>query len=396
MLDRYFYTFHNPAGNRFLRGAGSFPHVIAIDIPLRGQPIWAVGYAMETAIWHIVLAGGHLQVVEAELDGRARTLAYQPGWFPGAQPPLVGVSMLEGTYVLRSDDSVSPMTHPIPVNDFETLYIDRCGDLRLSQEGGIVACLPVNAPLAARLVMNSRGQVALYANASGDKTRGDHEAKTLLVLGISESQIRLLHRLDLPGEDVFSGAAPFWADIDGDGSEDLLTTVFNPSLGSRLRLHLWDGASIRQSVDSSVSGDHQDRLHQLSAAGFAPDGSIEIAALRAGQATGGLEFYAYAGDALLRTAKTPGLCGSLSGWQYRDQAAAGDFDGDGWPEMLVMDAARQAIIAIKRGDTGAKALWRLPADGQIISNFAPVELLGGGLALAAGLRDERLRVWLPK
>ena len=25
LLDRYFYTYHNPAGNHFLRGSSSFP-----------------------------------------------------------------------------------------------------------------------------------------------------------------------------------------------------------------------------------------------------------------------------------------------------------------------------------------------------------------------------------
>ena len=84
MLDRYFYTFHNPAGNRFVRGGGSFPDVQTVDIPLRGAPAWAVGYAMETAVWHVVLDNGDLQVVEVAPDGAARTLTFEPGWFAPA------------------------------------------------------------------------------------------------------------------------------------------------------------------------------------------------------------------------------------------------------------------------------------------------------------------------
>ena len=37
MLDRYFYTYHNPAGNHFVRGSGSFPNVLAVDVPLHGR-----------------------------------------------------------------------------------------------------------------------------------------------------------------------------------------------------------------------------------------------------------------------------------------------------------------------------------------------------------------------
>ena len=242
MLDRYFYTFHNPAGNHFVRGRGSFPDVQMVDIVLQGAPAWAVGYAMETAIWHVVLQNGDLQVVEVAPDGAAQTLAFQPGWFAGAQPPLVGVSMIEGAYVLRSDDSVSPLTHPIPVNDFEALYINRRGDLVLGREDGAIASLPINAQQDARLVMNRVGQVALYANATDQRyahgIMGDAlEAATLLVLEVRDSEIRVLARVDLPGEDVYEGIAPFWADIDGDGVEDLVTTVSNGSLGARLRAY---------------------------------------------------------------------------------------------------------------------------------------------------------------
>ena len=238
MLDRYFYTFHNPAGNHFVRGSGTFPNVMTVDILLHGVPVWAVGYAMESVVWHVVLEGGDLQVVEVLSDGTAQTLAHEIGWFDGAQPPVIGVSMLEGTYVLRSDATVSPLTHPIPVNDFEVLYINREGDLVLGREEGAVARLPIMALPDARLVMNRVGQVAVYANASdqryGHGVLGDQvEAATLLVLELRESQIRILTRIDLPGEDVYEGIAPFWADVDGDGVEDLVTTVSNGSLGAR-------------------------------------------------------------------------------------------------------------------------------------------------------------------
>ncbi len=394
MLDRYFYTFHNPAGNRLARGAGSFPDVITIDIPLRGAPAWAVAYAMETAVWHIVLADGGLQVVEVDPDGAARTLAYEPGWFEGAQPPLVGVSMVEGTYVMRSDASVSPLTHPVPVNDFEVLYVDRAGDLVLGREEGVVARLPVNAAPAARLVMNRAGQVALYANASAP---GDHVAgSSLIALEVRDSQLRLLARIDLPGEQVYQGVAPFWADVDGDGVEDLVATVADATLGARLRAYLWDGARIRQEVDSPASGPGTGWLHQLAAAPFGPAGASEIAALRASQSGGALEFFRFSDNALRLTASLADVMTRAPGSRNDDQCAAGDFSGAGQPEILVMDPARRQVIAVQRRDDKAEIAWHLDAGAEIISNFAPVELLEGGLGLAVGRADARLRVWLPR
>lgn len=401
MLDRYFYTFHNPAGNHFARGQGSFPDVRTVDIRLRGAPAWAVGYAMETAVWHVVLDSGDLQVVEVALDGAARTLAYQPGWFKGAQPPIVGVSMVEGTYVLRSDESVSPLSHPIPVNDFEVLYINRQGALVLGREEGALASLPIDAQPDARPVMNRLGQVALYANASDQRythgIMGDAlEAATLLVLEVRDSRIRLLARVDLPGEDVYEGIAPFWADVDGDGVEDLVTTVANSTLGARLRAYIWDGGAIRQEFDGAPIGQGMRWRHQLSAAPFGPAGEIEIAATRTPHIAGALEFYRLGGDALEVTATFPGVTTHALGSRNLDQTAAGDFNGDGRPEVLVMDAERRAVVAVQRDESGAREIWRLDAGGEITSNFAPVELLEDRLALAAGTADGRLRVWLPK
>ena len=401
MLDRYFYTFHNPAGNRFVRGAGSFPDVIAVDVALRGRPAWAVGYAMESALWHVVLEDGALQVIEVALDGAARTLAYETGWFADAQPPLVGVSMIEGAYVMRSDETVSPLSHPIPVNDFEALYINRAGDLVLGQEGGVVDSLPVNAPLDTRLVMNRVGQVAIYANATDQRythgIMGDRvEAATLLVLETREGQIQIRARIDLPGEDVYEGIAPFWADIDGDGVEDLVTTVSNGSLGARLRAYIWDGGAIRQEIDGPAIGRGNRWRHQLTAGPFAADGAIEIAAVRTPHLASEMEFFRLGDDALELAASFPGVTTHSIGSRNLDQTAAGDFNGDGIPEVMAMDKRRRNIVALQRDESGANEIWRLDAGGEIISNFAPVELLDGGLGLAVGTDDERLRVWLPR
>ena len=401
LLDRYFYTFHNPAGNRFVRGSGAFPDGIAVDVALRGRPAWAVGYAMETAVWHVVLESGDLQVIEIESGGTARTLAYETGWFARAQPPIVGVSMIEGAYVMRGDDTVSPLSHPIPVNDFEVLYINRAGDLVLGREGGLVDSLPVNAAADARLVMNSVGQVALYANATDQRythgIMGDRlEAATLLVLEAREGKIQLLARIDLPGEDVYEGIAPFWADIDGDGVEDLVTTVANGSLGARLRAYIWDGASIRQEIDGPAIGRGKRWRHQLTAGPFAADGSIEIAAVRTPHLAGEMEFFRLGDGALELAASFPGVTTHAIGSRNLDQTAAGDFNGDGAPEVLALDKRRRSILAIQRDESGANETWRLDAGGEISSNFAPVELLDGGLALAVGTDDERLRVWLPR
>ena len=175
-----------------------------------------------------------------------------------------------------------------------------------------------------------------------------------------------------------------------------MTTVSNGSLGARLRAYLWDGAGIRQETDSPPIGRGNRWRHQLSAAPFGPAGQIEIAATLTPHIAGAVEFFRFSGGALEWTAAFPGLTTHALGSRNLDQTAAGDFNGDGRPEVLAMDAARRAVVAIQRDEDGAREIWRLDAGGEIVSNFAPVELLDGGLALAVGAADRRLRVWLPR
>lgn len=401
LLDRYFYTFHNPTGNHLVRGAGTFPDVEIIDVPLEGTPAWAVAYAMETAIWHVVMDNGDLQVIEVLPNGTANSLGLQPAWFEGAQPPLIGVSMVEGTYVMRSDETVSPFTHPIPVNDFEVLYVNRNGDVVLGREEGIVASLPVNAQPDARLVMNKQGQIALYANSTDQRyvhgIMGDNfEGATLLILEIKDSQIGVLSRVDLPGEDVYEGIAPFWGDIDGDGTEDLVTTISNGTLGAKLRAYMWDGRQIKQEVDGPAIGLGNRWRHQLTVGPLGPNGEIEIADVLTPHIGGTLEFYQFDETSLNIEAGFPNVTTHLIGSRNLDQTVAGDFNGDGQPEVLVMNTGRNAIISVQHTENGAEQMWRLDAGAEIITNFAPVELLDNRLGLAVGTADGNLRIWMPK
>ena len=109
-----------------------------------------------------------------------------------------------------------------------------------------------------------------------------------------------------------------------------------------------------------------------------------------------MEFFRLGDAALELVATMPGVTTHKAGSRNLDQTAAGDFNGDDRPEVLALDMAGSAIVAVQRKESGAGEAWRLDAGGSIVSNFAPVELLDGGLALAVGTAQNRLRVWLPK
>ncbi len=397
--DRYFFTSHRMDGNRLIDGQGTFPDVITVDIPLRGRPAWAVGYAMQTAIWHVVMDNGDLQVVDVTMEGSGNSLAFEASWFAPAQPPLIGVSQLDGTYVVRSDDTVSPLSHPIPVNDVDLLYVSASGDLVLARETGAVSTLPLNAQLDARLVMNEKGQVALYANATNQRyvhaiMGDDLEGSTLLIVEVVEDALRVVARVDLPGEDVFEGLSPMWADVNDDGQADLITTVSNSSRGAQIRAYLFDGTKFTSEVDGPAIGQGFRWRHQLAWGAFGPNGEHELVDVLTPHIGGVVEFYQFDGNSLNIVAQLRGATSHLIGSRNLDMAVAGDFNGDGQLEIAVLNQARDTVIGVQHTPEGAREIWRLSADGEIVTNLSAVELLGGTLGLAVGTADGRLRVWL--
>ena len=74
-------------------------------------------------------------------------------------------------------------------------------------------------------------------------------------------------------------------------------------------------------------------------------------------------------------------------------AVAGDFDGDGQPEIVLPSQDRSRIAGIANTATGAEVVWELSLDGTLVTNLAAINT-ANGLALAAGRSDGTVRLWL--
>ena len=153
---------------------------------------------------------------------------------------------------------------------------------------------------------------------------------------------------------------------------------------------------MRQEVDGPAVGRGKRWRHQLTAGPFGPAGEIEVVDVKTPHIGGVMEFFRFTGDSLQLAAALPSVTTHAIGSRNLDQTVAGDFNGDGQPEVLALDEARRALVAVQRDNDGAAQVWRLDAAADVVSNFAPVELLDGGLAMAVGTADARLRIWLPR
>jgi hypothetical protein len=133
--------------------------------------------------------------------------------------------------------------------------------------------------------------------------------------------------------------------------------------------------------------------HQIAAAPFGPSGEVELADVLTPHIGGTVEYFRLDGAALTLAAGVPGYTSHVVQTRNLDLSLAGDFDGDGALELLVLNPSRTELVAITRTARGASAEWTLPLGGELATNLAAVETADGGIALAAGLADRVLRLW---
>ena len=387
------YTYHQVSGNRFIDGQGVFPNVIAQDFFLGDTPFWIVGRYLSELTWGVAL---NHQLVAFKDSGNGLEIQ--------------GTLPLQSTAGVPSPPTIQDPIHPVfslqpdasPLSDIawfpnRQLYVTKNGELVLWHRNRLFDRLPLNVLPDARLVVNDAGQIAVYTQATDQRyvhgVVGDEfEAAALTVLDIKDDQLNVIAQIDLPDNDVFEGIAPFWADIDQDGADDLVATVSNGAVGAQVRAYRADGSLLATGPAIGRGGRWR---HQLAFGPFGPNGEQELVDVLTPHIGGVVEFYRHNGDHLEIVASLPGYTSHVIGSRNLDMAVAGDFNGDGQPEIVLPTQDRTSIAGLQRTADGVQEVWRLPLDGVLSTNLSAVTLPDHTLALAAGTVDGRLRIWLP-
>jgi hypothetical protein len=256
--------------------------------------------------------------------------------------------------------------------------------------------LAVQALPDARLVSDDTGLVAVLGGATQERYRhgvlGDAIEATQLVLLTAEPALRIVRFIELSAPDVVEGIAPIWADLDEDGTRELVVTVSNSTSGGRIVVYGTDGQRMAEGPGFEHGGRWR---HAIAVAPFATNGMPELAVVRTPHIGGVVEFYRLVDRELRLTASLPGYTSHVLGSRNLDMAIAGDFDGDGQPELLLPVQDRTMLAGIRRTATGAAQAWTADVGGVVATNLAAGTLPDGRLALGVGRKDGTVRLWLP-
>jgi hypothetical protein len=374
----YGFTYLQATGNRYVRGVGSVPDVDAVEAPLPAESQWvaaAIDREDDTVVVATVLTDGKVRAFR--VDG-CEVGPVEPFSSYGQGPPLLVVD--EGAARFARTGSV--FSHPTPIPG-GSIVVNNDG--RITLPGGK---LGVEAHADARIV--TEGRLAYFL---GPPTSYDHGALGDRVEGqavtVVDPETRDSWTLD-PPYGVIEGLSPILTDLAGE--LDVLVTASDEDRGASLALLRDDGSEGGSVVATSEPvGEPFGWRHQIAVAPFGPDGGREVASVRTPHRAAEAEFHRLAGDSLERVAARGRYPSHEFGSRNLDRAAAGDFDGDGQPELVVPTPETGGLAGLRRTDGGVEEAWRVDLGGPLTSNLAAARG-PDGLVLAAGTPDG-LRIW---
>jgi len=252
-----------------------------------------------------------------------------------------------------------------------------------------------NVPDASSVIQNS-GLLYSYSDPTERYPHGalgDNIEWGSLVIGSIDPAISE-HRFSLPENEVFEGLFPLLADLNGDGLDEIVTTVSDSDNGSRVVVFSYVDDELRIIAESAPVGTGFRWLHQIAVAPFGSDGEIELAVVETPHVGGIAKFYRLDNGRMeLVASNAGGYMSHVNGSRNLDQAVAGDFDGDGNVELLVPSRDQESLIALRRVGDSVEEVWQVELGARLSSNLTVTQTTDSGLILGAAIEGAKLNIW---
>jgi len=397
---KYFTTSFNPTGNRLVEeclvpsdSVGKVTRTLSVFSTLRlsdeSRMMWAVGSTSPSS-----------QFVVSHRNKTVNRYDFESGvndtFLLENSPDRPLLASLYNTTTLIPTLSYPPLTSnfsaALPLFDGSHLMVTTLQHLRqLRSNGNDVTSLSlfhVEDPLLdANIVYSETNKLwAVYTGATSNRyvngVLGDNkEAGSLQILRYDET-LKLVYasqKIVLEGDDlVYEGLGPMWADVDGDGIDDLVTTISGTNQGSALAVYLVirddsspSGFVIKEYVTSDFIGEDSRWLHQVAVGPLGPYGEIEVVEIRTPHFGGQVRYYRLTElGSLELVASTQEYTSHEINSRNLDQVTVGDFDGDGIPELVVQDQSQETLYGLQRTNCGVNVAWNVSLPFKLQTNIA--------------------------
>jgi len=201
-------------------------------------------------------------------------------------------------------------------------------------------------------------------------------------------------RLLLPETQVFEDLKPRLADLDRDGTAEILVVRASLDAGAVLTAYGLVDDELQLIAEGPKRLPRHRWLNPVGAADFDGDGVIEVAYVETPHLGGVLRIVSLQDGALVEEASWAGVSNHVIGSRELGLSAILDFDEDGLPEIFLPSARRRSLRVLRYEDGEIRLLGRSFYDAQIIGDFRLQDLDGNALLDVIFQLDDGLEVRL--
>lgn len=212
----------------------------------------------------------------------------------------------------------------------------------------------------------------------GDPTRrydhavlgDDLEASRLIV--IDRQGARHVH--DLPQQQVFEDRFPRLADIDGDGTDEVIVIRSDVDRGAGIAVYSLTEAGLEEAASSAPIGMRHRWMNVVGTADFTGDGTVEIAVVVTPHIGGTLTLLRRRDGELEAVFERGGFSNHAYGSRELGMAAALELDGDSAIDIAVPDAGRRSLVLLSLAGARYRELHRIDHHAAIASGIHAVDM----------------------
>ncbi|MEM7268414.1 MAG: VCBS repeat-containing protein [Pseudomonadota bacterium] len=169
----------------------------------------------------------------------------------------------------------------------------------------------------------------------------------------------------LPVDEVFEDRYPRLADLDGDGSVEVVAIRSSLDLGGSVTVYGLAGGELVQKATTPFIGLSNRWLNVAGIADFDGDGAQEIAYVKTPHIGGTLILYGYRGGDLVQLTDLWGFSNHAIGATEMRLSAVVDLDGDGDLEIALPSADRRALRIMDLSDGRWREIAAVELPGRV-------------------------------
>ena len=209
------------------------------------------------------------------------------------------------------------------------------------------------------------------------------EAGSLVVINQNGKRFEFI----LPVSDVFEDITPRLADLDGDGTTEIITIQSSISKGASLSIYQITSKGLMQVAQTPYIGLSHRWLNVAGIDHYTGNKSLEIAIVVTPHIGGRLDLYSFSDNRLYKLASEQGFSNHIIGSPEQRLSASFMSDVEGKADLAVPSADRKSLMIMSVGATGwvQKAIATLPSP---INTAIAVEGKGAKAKFTFGLADD--------